>query len=156
MAGTESAQGNVIDEPYPFLERLRVCRARLGNKSYGLSDHNGLWVCTQHLIDQLVSSTRKGQRLSIVALRLPISIQANNGNDSICLRCQLDGFSHLHIRILDFCTAQTDTRVAVLNRLVLVAICRSPDVAKFNENVVLDARLKVDPTLLLLRAAIEE
>lgn len=141
--------------PIHFWERLRVSNKNR-NRSYGLSDHNGLWVRGQHLSDQLVSSTGKGQRLSIVALRLPIGIQANNGNDSIRLGCQLDGFSHLHIGILDFCTAKTDTGVAVLNRLDLVTICRSPDVAELNENVVLDARFKVDPTLLLLRAAIEE
>lgn len=39
---------------------------------------------------------------------------------------------------------------------ILVAICRAFDVAKLDEDVVLDARLEVDPALFLLRTTVEE
>ena len=129
---------------------------RGSDRPYRLGDHDGLGVRSHHLGDQLVGTTGKSQSLSIIALRLPIGVQANNGDDNIRLGCQLDGLSHHHIGVLDFCATESDAGVAVLDCLVLVAVCRSPDVAELDENVVPDACLEVDFALFLLRTAIEE
>jgi hypothetical protein len=134
--------------------------------TYRLSDDHRARVGRRDPRYELVRAPGERERLAVVALRLPLGIQADDGDDGVRLPRELHGRGDQRLAVLYFDASEPDARVAVgvnefVNKellcdsfrrdndepvediFVLVAICWSANVAELNEDIMLNPRLQL-------------
>jgi len=84
MAGTASVHGIVTAEPYMNMKPTHKIRKRWQIfLTYGLVNDDELLVHSRELLDKFVSPAWQIQSSAIVALRLPIRVEANDSDDCV-------------------------------------------------------------------------
>lgn len=82
------------------------------DNAYGLGNNDDALVHRTDFADELVCPTRECQRCPIVALRLPVRIEAHNGDDQVGLCSDCDCVSDEGVGVLHWGASKTDTGVA--------------------------------------------
>ena len=137
-------------------DRGDLIRPRHRNARPALRDNDRARVRGRDLTHKLVRTSGQRERRTVVSLRLPVPVQAHDGDDGIRLLGELDRASHKVVGVLDLRAAQTDTRTYVHDRLDGVVLCRRADVHEIDENLVSNPRFEKKHGMFLYRAAVEE
>ena len=127
--------GSVTQVPCVDYARDRVHPGH-GDRRSGLCDHDGVLVDFRYPLDKLVGSSRKSERFSVVAFRLEICIKTDDSDHDVRLPGQLHRLVNEIVRVVNLCTTEPDARGFVRDILVLVAVCRTTDVAELDVDLV--------------------